>query len=62
MISKGCVPASSCKESSISIAGIGYWLNCCTNADNCNTASKVNTQLQVYLWLLMSKVIVKLFF
>jgi hypothetical protein len=42
MISKGCVPASSCRESKIALAGIGYWLNCCTNADNCNKASRMD--------------------
>lgn len=48
MISKGCVPASGCKESSISLMGIGYWLNCCTNADNCNSADKINISFIFY--------------
>jgi hypothetical protein len=48
MISKGCVPASGCKESTISLAGIGYWINCCTNADNCNLAERIKIQFHLY--------------
>ncbi len=36
-ITKGCVPAAACTSSSLGIAGVGYWIDCCTT-DDCNSA------------------------
>ncbi|CAF0753328.1 unnamed protein product [Brachionus calyciflorus] len=39
-VSKACVASSLCKESSINVAGLGYWLTCCTG-DLCNSANRI---------------------
>lgn len=42
-VQRTCATTETCKESSFSLFGLGYWTTCCTT-DGCNLANKFNAK------------------
>lgn len=46
LITKSCVPSSSCSTTNINVFGLGFWLNCCSG-DYCNSSGMVEPKMAI---------------